>query len=162
VRIVHQFYSRRASSSGSGDHYATKITAKPPKKMPGFQVDILAVDASKDGEEGDALHIEGDGAAVKAMLTDLLRVVRCIEDDCRKSYARHRSKTKQCRTCKAWVSYKHSCGRFKKVVAREKRKMKSPQSADCGGGRLRASKPPTEQAGGEPGAVQRNPASPPT
>lgn len=122
MKIVHQFYSKKAQTSGSGDAYATRIDSMPPKKMRGFQVDLLAVDVGKDGSERDALHLEGDGEAVKAMLLSMLRVVRLIESGCRKDYARTRAQTKKCKGCGCWFAHKHSCSKFKHIGMKKQRK----------------------------------------
>lgn len=130
MRIVFQFYSKQPCCSGSGDPYATKITERPPKKMRGFQVELLAVDATPEGEERDALYIEGDGAAVKAMLRSMLHIVSSIEQSCQRQYAKERAKTKKCRGCGAWVAHKHSCSRLRAVVERSKKIAVGPTATE--------------------------------
>jgi hypothetical protein len=112
VRIVHEFYGT-PQTTGTGRHYNVKIT-EPPPDFPGFSVDLMAADVVK-GREGDALYLEGDGKAIKALLEELLSLVVDVEKTARENWAKERKKISKCRSCKKWTRYEHPCAAFKKV-----------------------------------------------
>lgn len=111
MRIVHEFEGSKKSAQGGGkgSFYGIKVTEAPPEKFPGFQADIMVAMTNKTGDEGDVLYLEGDGFAMRAALTSLLRTLDAVESSSRGAYAIHKASILHCERCEQWISKTHLC-----------------------------------------------------
>jgi len=126
MKIVHEFYGT-AQTTGSGKAYIFPIT-EPPPDFTGFQCELMAADCSgkgKDFREGDALHLEGDGKALKHMLKSLLELVEAIEQGAREAHEETVAKTKKCDVCHFWWAGEHNCAYFKKNLGKKQKAKKA-------------------------------------
>lgn len=109
MRIVHEVYSREPQVGCSGDPYSPSVD-EPPPDFPGFFAEMVIVDGSEPG--ADAVFLEGDGGALKAMLRTALEILEETEEDCRRRWESRRGRIKRCPGCGKWIGTRAGDGAF--------------------------------------------------
>lgn len=103
MKIVFEFYGKHPQASATADAYSCGRVDEPPQWR-GFRAEVLIVDcldweSDEKRREGDCLHIEGDGEAVKAALTAALRLLEINEQHARDHVMKEIARTRICPSC---------------------------------------------------------------
>jgi hypothetical protein len=85
MKHVFEFYGKRPQATGSGYRYV----GKDPTEWTGIRAELLIVDTNGDGDSGDSLYLEGDGASLRMALMSALRIIDAVEKVERDRLSKH-------------------------------------------------------------------------
>jgi hypothetical protein len=109
MRIVFELHGKTPQVNASVDAYHFGAVANPPQWR-GSRAEVLIVDCidweSEDRREGDGIHIEGDTAAIRRALTDVLQLLEANEAVAKEQAEIELARYKRCPSCGTYADAK--------------------------------------------------------